>query len=104
MSSKLKIKASHQVLAQVEVAAEWWAQNRHDAPNAVHNDLAEILSLLCEHPGVGTPSNSYRIKGLRRVFLSRIRYYVYYRETGEVLEVLAFWHASRGQPPRIRPE
>ena len=104
MSSKLKIKASRQALTQVEVAAEWWSKNRHDAPNAVHNDLAEILSLLCKHLGVGTPSNSCRVKGLRRVFLPRIRYYIYYREIGEVLEVLAFWHASRGQPPRIEPE
>lgn len=33
--------------------------------------------------------------------LSRVRYYVYYRATGDALEVLAFWHTSRGRQPPL---
>lgn len=35
---------------------------------------------------------------MRRVHLARIHYYVYYRvaQSGNSLEILAFWHTSRG--------
>jgi len=33
--------------------------------------------------------------------LSRIRYYLYYRATDETLEVVAFWHTSRGRMPPL---
>ena len=104
MSSSLEIRLSRQAAAQIETAAEWWLKNRPAAPGAIRIDLEEILSLLVEHPGIGTPATKTRIKGLRRIYLSRIRYYIYYRECGDVLEVLAFWHASRGQPPRINTQ
>jgi len=37
----------------------------------------------------------------RRLLLSRIRYRLYYRAEGEVVEILALWHTSRGTPPPI---
>ena len=38
------------------------------------------------------------------MYLSRIRYYLYYRlqSATESVEVLAFWHASRGSLPSCR--
>jgi hypothetical protein len=36
---------------------------------------------------------------MRRVILPRIRYYLYYRVAGDALEVMAFWHVSRGRQP-----
>ena len=42
-----------------------------------------------------------KLQGVRRVTLSRIRYYVYYRATDQALEVLAFWHTSRGRQPPL---
>jgi plasmid stabilization system protein ParE len=104
VSSSLEIRLSRQAAAQIEAAAAWWLKNRPAAPGAIRTDLEEILSLLAEHPGIGTPATKSRIKGLRRIYLSRIRYYVYYRERGDILEVLAFWHASRGQTPRIHTQ
>ena len=104
MSTPLDIRLSKQAAEQIETAAEWWLKNRPAAPGAIRKDLAEILSVLAEHSGIGTPATKTRIKGLRRIYLSRIRYYVYYRERGDVLEVLAFWHASRRQPPRINTQ
>ena len=40
------------------------------------------------HWRTGTPRHT--LQGVRRVTLSRIRYYVYYRVSGDALEVLAF--------------
>ena len=101
MSSPLEIKVSPKALAQIEEAAEWWARNRLSAPNAIRDDVAQILTILSNQPGVGAPTRHGRVRGLRRVTLARVRYYLYYRASGDALEVLAFWHTSRGRQPRL---
>ena len=101
MSSPLEIRVSPQALAQIEGAAQWWARNRSSAPNAIRHDVAQILAILSTQPGVGAPARRGRVKGLRRVTLTRVRYYLYYRASGGVLEVLAFWHTRRGRQPHV---
>ena len=102
MTPPLEIRVSPQALAQIEEAAEWWVQNRPTAPGAIRQDVGEILTILSTQPGVGAPARRGRVKGLRRVTLARVRYYLYYRVSGGILEVLALWHTSRGRQPRIR--
>jgi len=60
-----------------------------------------MLGLLSVQPGIGAPAQLAKLRGVRRATLSRIRYYVYYRAIGSSLEVLAFWHISRGRPPDL---
>ena len=102
MSDALPIRISPQALAQIEEAADWWAKNRPSAPGAIRQDIGEILNVLARQPGIGVPSRRGRIRGLRRVTLDRVRYYLYYRVADGALEVLAFWHTSRGRSPRIQ--
>ncbi len=104
MTQRLQVRFSPQVFAQIEEAAEWWARNRPAAPGAIRQDLADILQVLVQQPGIGMPSRRHRIKGLRRITLDRVHYYMYYRVSEGVLEVLAFWHTSRGRAPRIRAQ
>jgi hypothetical protein len=40
-------------------------------------------------------------KDVQRFHLSRISYHLYYRVRGDRVEVLAFWHASRGSGPDV---
>ena len=101
MTRPLQIKVSQNAQAQIEEAAAWWGKNRPSAPGAVRDDLDRILSLLAVQPGVGAQARGTKLQGVRRVTLSRIRYYVYYRATDEALEVLAFWHTSRGRQPTL---
>ena len=91
-------------LVQIEEACDWWAKNRPAAPGAIRHDLAEMLAILVHQPGVGMPTRRGRIIGLRRVTLERVHYYLYYRVTNGVLEVLAFWHTSRARHPRIQAQ
>lgn len=102
MSEALRIRISPQALAQIEEAADWWAQHRPAAPGAIRQDIAEMLAVLVLQPGVGMPTRRVHIQGLRRVTLDRVRYYLYYRVAEGALEVVAFWHTSRGRPPRIQ--
>jgi plasmid stabilization system protein ParE len=81
---------------EIEAAADWWARNRPAAPGAVLADLKGALSLLAKEPGIGSKVLTPRQDVVRRLYLRRIRYFLYYRVQGNVLEVVSFWHESRG--------
>ena len=101
MSSPLQIKVARDAQAQIEEAAAWWTQNRPLAPGAVRQDLERILGLLAVDPAIGARAKRVKLQGVRRVTLSRIRYYIYYRVSGDALEVLALWHTSRERQPQL---
>lgn len=97
----LRVKISLRAAGQVRKAAEWWALNRLAAPGAIGADFGEAVSLLAEQPGIGAKYEGARTPGVRRLFLGRVGYFVYYKAEGEDLNILAFWHASRGQQPTV---
>ncbi len=70
-------------------------------PWAVRKDVEAALALLVEEPRIGTKVDTVRSETVRRLYLTRIRYFVYYRVRGEFLEVIAFWHASRETGPSL---
>jgi len=86
---------------EIERAAEWWTENRLAARGAVRQDLEAAVALLVEEPGIGTKVETSRADVVRRLYLSRIRYFVYYRVRGKYLEVVAFWHSSREDGPSL---
>lgn len=95
----LKVEVTPRAAAQIESAATWWAKNRLAASDAVRLDLEDALSLLALQPGIGARSKSSRYPDLRRLYLSRVTYHVYYRVAADKLVVLAWWHSSRGSDP-----
>lgn len=86
---------------QIEKAAEWWSYNRPAAPGAIRLELQGAIRVLAEHPGVGTKVENVRTTEVRRLYLTRIRYFIYYRVAGQGLEVIAFWHERRGSGPSV---
>ena len=101
MNKALEVAVTRRAAAQIERAAAWWAENRSAAPDAIRVDFQEATSLLSRQPGVGTKSRTARYPDLRRLFLSRVGYHIYYRVRPEKVVVLAFWHASRGTGPGL---
>ena len=71
-----------QALAQIEEAVRWCTRNRPSAPDAIPKDVAEMVAVLSTQPGVGAPARRGRVKGARRVNLTRVRYDIYYRVSG----------------------
>jgi plasmid stabilization system protein ParE len=67
----------------------------------VRKDLEAALALLAEEPGIGTRVETSRADVVRRLFLPRVRYFVYYRVRGKMLEIVAFWHSSREKGPSL---
>jgi plasmid stabilization system protein ParE len=97
----LRIKISARAASQVRKAAEWWAQNRPAAPGAIGADFGESVALLAEQPGIGAKYEGARAPSVRRLFLSRVGYFIYYKAEDSTLHVLAFWHASREHQPML---
>ena len=53
--------------------------------------------------GIGTRATNVALPGVRRLHLGRVRYDLYYRQVDGPprLEILAFWHSSRGTLPPL---
>jgi plasmid stabilization system protein ParE len=97
----LRVKISARAASEVRRAAEWWLVNRPAAPGAIGSDFGEAVALLAEQPGIGAKYSGARVRGVRRLFLSRIGYFIYYRADASELKVLAFWHAKREHQPQL---
>lgn len=101
MTTPLRVEITDNARAQISTAADWWAKHRPSAQDAVRDDLDRILQLLRVQPAIGTIARRATLSGVRRVILSRVRYYLYYRVADDALQVLAFWHTSRGSEPPL---
>lgn len=97
----LRVRISARAAAEVRRADAWWTENRPAAADAIAVDFAEAVALLARQPGIGARYEGTRVAGVRRLFLNRVGYFIYDRAEADVLEVLAFWHASREHPPVV---
>lgn len=90
--------------AQIEEAAILWAENRPSAPRAIEEELERAFALLAIQPALGARAKNERLAGVRRIHLSRIHYHLYYRVSAEAVDVLTFWHTSRGGAPPLQAD
>ena len=84
---------------QLNAAARWWIENRDKAPDAFDEDIDHGLASLAALPTLGerVPGRP----GVRRYFLRRSGYFIYYRLVNEQIEVVAVWHHARGSGPPL---
>ena len=101
MTSQLKIQVAQSAAQQITEVSEWWQKNRPDAPDAIREELQRVFALISSRPEIGALAVNTSLPGIRRVHLARIRYHLYYRVTAYAVEVLAFWHSSRGSRPPL---
>jgi hypothetical protein len=103
VSERFPIEVSALAAAQVRAAEIWWRENRPKAPGAIRTELERASSLIAIQPQIGARAANIRLPDVRCLHLARIRFDLYYRviEAPRRLEILAFWHASRGSQPPI---
>jgi hypothetical protein len=103
VSEPLHVEVSEFAAEQIRTAEAWWRSNRPKATNAIREELERASSLIAVQPGIGARARNTSLAGVRRVYLGRIRYDLYYRvlEKPRRVELLAFWHTSRGSSPPI---
>ena len=86
---------------EIAAARAWWLKNRDKAPFAFDEDLERTFDLILEHPAVGGLVRGTRRRGARRIYIDRIRYYLYYEVTDGAIILLSLSHSARGRPPRL---
>jgi len=96
------VKVTPIAAMQIEKAARWWLANRDKAPNAFNEEIERGFALISQRPEVGAKASSVKLKNVRRIHLSRIRYFLYYRAMQNRVEVLALWHSSRLKGPTLK--
>lgn len=103
MKRPLDIDISDLARAQIRAAEDWWRLNRSKAPNGIREELERAASIISVQPEAGARALNVSLPGVRRLHLARVRYYVYYwlLTDPERIEILAFWHESRGSEPPI---
>jgi plasmid stabilization system protein ParE len=101
LTSRLAIRVAHRAAGEIAEVDVWWQKNRPDAPDAVREEIERAFDLISSQPKVGARAVNASLQGVRRVHLARIRYNLYYRTMSSAVEVLAFWHSSRGAGPGL---
>jgi plasmid stabilization system protein ParE len=88
---------------EIEEANDWWRAHRPSSPEALSDELARAFELISQQPGVGVPAQGMRLRGVRRILLRRVGYFLHYRLAPRMAEVqiLSFRHARRGTGPRL---
>lgn len=103
MNERFVVAFTPRASREVEEAKRWWRANRTKAPNALEEELRTALDLIATTPGIGAVARNVVLPGVRRLFLNRVNYFMYYRPKPDshVVEVVALWHARRGTGPRL---
>src|SRR3989304_566276 len=72
----LPIKVTLRADRQIQKEAPWWLANRPKAPEAFREELQRGFDLISHQPGVGARAANVKLKGILRIHLSRIRYFL----------------------------
>ena len=103
MSSSLPVEISHLAAQQIRHLEIWWRLNRTAAPNAVREELQRVLRVVTVTPFIGQRAIDVDLEDVRRIHISRIWYFLYYRvlENPKRIEIVALWSDSRGEGPPV---
>lgn len=99
---RLHLRVTKEAERQIREASAWWLANRPAARGLFRQELTRGFDFITTQPEIGTKALDTSIREVRRLHLFRIRYYLYYRvHNDDAVEVIAFWHTSRGQRPPV---
>jgi hypothetical protein len=103
MTETLPIEVTALAARHIREAEKWWRVNRTAAPNAIRQELQRVFSLIASHQHVGGRATNVRLPNVRRIYLPRIKYHLYFHvvEVPTRIQVVALWHARRGDGPPI---
>ena len=97
MSPRLPLQTTRRAAREIRAASKWWDENRPAAPDAFRDAIDKAFELICTQPNIGAIATNVKLPGVRRILLSKVQYYLYYRVKSkpQVIEVVAIWHTSR---------
>ena len=72
----LPIKVTPAAAAHIQEGADWWLANREKAPESFKEELQRRFALISQQPESGAKATNAKLKDVRRIHLSRIRYFL----------------------------
>ena len=82
-------------------ASDWWTENRPSAQGLFRSELRRAFDLVTKFPAAAPLATNAELPEVRRVLMQRAGYQLYYRAHHDRVEILAFWHSSRGEDPKL---
>jgi hypothetical protein len=95
-----RIRFAETARGHIRAVHAWQREAGHD-PGILAGEVEEGILFLSLIPGAGALYLQGGIPGLRRLFLQRVSYHLYYTFTEDEVIVRAFWHTSRGHGPDL---
>jgi plasmid stabilization system protein ParE len=97
LSLRLQVQATRRAAREIRAASKWWDENRPAAPDAFREAIDKAFELICTQPHIGEVATNVKLPGVRRILLSKVQYYLYYRVRSKphTVEVVAIWQTSR---------
>ena len=101
MQRPLPVRFNARALREIAAVGDWWREHR-ETSGIIGDQVTWITGLLALNPYMGRAVPNARRRTLRRVYLDRIHYHLYYQvdQQRERIVVVSLWYASR-RPPRF---
>lgn len=96
----MNVVVSDEALEQLREIEENWLPTRAQK-DVFNEELEELMSLLVVSPEMGTPWGSEGDQLVRRCYLKRSEYHVYYVVKPDVVELSTIWSARVPTTPRF---
>jgi plasmid stabilization system protein ParE len=81
----------------------WWLENMEGAPSMFLDEFESLTALLRDASSIGQPFRRATRPGIRRLYMPRSKYWIYYVHNSErsIVSILAVWSTRRGSAPRL---
>jgi plasmid stabilization system protein ParE len=101
--TRYRVELAPEALEQAHAIDEWWRENRPAAADLFVAELTVALERLEVSPLSSARYDKTGMVGLRRLFLPRTRYHVYFTVVGDeaIVRVHAIWHSAKGRGPQL---
>lgn len=98
-----RVELSPQAQTQIAAINLWWAENRPAAPVLVAVEFQTAIQQLTTLPESGRLHDRRRQVYVRKLLMPRSRYHLYYEVdlASRLVTILAVWHVSRRQGPKL---
>ena len=102
MTPRIVLAAEARIALKDSVS--WWRANRPLAPRLLLEEFERAIDLLKELPDVGTRYDRATFPGVRKIFLRRSSYWLFYLHDRDnsIIYILTVWSAARGSGPPLR--
>lgn len=84
---------------EIRRAARWYRDQRRGLDLEFRDEVERVLELIAELP----QSYPTTYRGLRRALTRRFPYKIYYRQRGEIIQILALRHHRQRPSPELDP-